>query len=645
MADCLSHRGPDDARIHLEPGLGFGFRRLSIIDLETGAQPVSNEDGTVWVMLNGEIYNYRELRDGLIAAGHEFRTRSDSEVLAHLYEEEGSALVERLRGMFAIAIWDRSRRRLLLARDHLGQKPLYWARRGSRFYFASEIKAILAAEPSLREVDPIALHEYLSIRVIGDPRSMFKGIRKLPPAHVLEVEGSREEIRRYWTLDYEPKSNHSEEEALDELDTQLRETIEYHLVSDVPVGCFLSGGLDSTLITALVSSITGEPFKTFSIRVPYGRYDEGPAARLVAERYGTEHFEREVKGNLLATLPTLVEHLDEPSDPLSATLYQLAEMTAHEVKVCLGGDGGDELFGGYDRYWAIPQVRYFALLPRSIRHSVIGSVLRLMPDGFWYKSLSNRLRWLDEVADERDGRRYSRSLSFFYFPPGRRSQLYTDDFSREVERFDAEQSIATWFDDAPASAAIDRMMMADLMVRLPNHSIMVLDRMTMAHGLEARSPFLDHRLAEYVARLPSSLKVRGRGRRYLQTRLAKRYLPPEIIRRPKQGLSSPLPYVMGPAFAALFEGYLHRSRLVDAGYLREDEMERLTGEHLSGAADHGNRLWLLLNAEVWYRVKIEQESPAELGLEMMERVGATSQGRNRSRERGHAPRPQSGART
>jgi len=616
MTDSLAHRGPDDIGYHQEAGVGFGFRRLSIIDLSTGAQPMSNEDGSVWVMLNGEIYNYAELREQLQARGHRFRTSSDTEVLAHLYEEKGSDLVNDLRGMFAFAIWDRARRRLLLARDHLGQKPLYWAQHGQRLYFASEIKAILAVEPRFREMDPIALHEYLSIRVISSPRSMFAGIQKLPPAHVLEAEDGEVQTRRYWNLSYEPKVQLSEDDAIDELDARLRETIRYHLVSDVPVGSFLSGGVDSTLISALVSSITGEPFKTFSIRVPYGPYDEGPAARLVSDRYGTEHFERSVEGDLLATLPTLVQCLDEPSDPLSATLYPLAEMARQEVKVVLGGDGGDELFGGYDRYWAIPQVRYYALLPGPVRRRVMNALLRQLPDGFWYKSLSNRLRWLDEVADEHGGRRYARSLSYFYFTPHRRLGLYSPEFQQQAAGFDAEQAIAAWCEDGSAKTWIDRMMLADLMVRLPNHSVMILDRITMAHGLEARSPFLDHRLAEFTATLPADLKTRGRTRRYLEMKLAERYVPHEVLQRPKQGLSSPLPYLMASAFGAMFGRYLRDSRLVEAGYLQPEAIDGLLKEHLARGADHGNRLWLLLNAEIWYRVKIEQESTQELSAEM-----------------------------
>jgi asparagine synthase (glutamine-hydrolysing) len=618
MADSLAHRGPDDVGFYQDEGIGFAFRRLSIIDLATGAQPMSNEDGSVWVMLNGEIYNYAELRERLSAGGHRFRTRSDTEVLAHLYEDKETALVDDLRGMFAFAIWDRSRRRLVLARDHLGQKPLFWARRGRRLYFASEIKAILAVEPRFRKMDPIALHEYLSIRVISSPRSMFESIRKLPPAHVLEVQDGEIDTRRYWSLRYEPKRRLSEDDAIDELHARLRETIEYHLVSDVPVGCFLSGGVDSTLITSLVSSITGQTFKTFSIRVPYGPYDEGPAAQLVAARYGTQHFERSVQADLLAALPELVRCLDEPSDPLSATLYPLAEMTAREVKVVLGGDGGDELFGGYDRYWAIPQVRYFAMLPRAIRSHALGALVRHLPDGFWYKSLSNRLRWLSEVADVEGGYRYARSLSYFYFTPDRRHQLYTPRFERETASFDAEQAIAAWCEDGSVRAWIDRMMLADLMVRLPNHSVMILDRMTMAHGLEARSPFLDHRLAEFTATLPAGLKTRGRNRRYLEMKLAERYVPQEVLQRPKQGLASPLPYIMDAAFAAMFKRYLRDSRLVDAGYLRSEAIEDILQEHLDRRVDHGNRLWLLLNAEIWHRIKIEGQSAEAMGAEMRE---------------------------
>jgi asparagine synthase (glutamine-hydrolysing) len=606
MAARIAHRGPDESTVHVEPGLGFGFRRLSIIDLVTGTQPVPNEDGSIRVMLNGEIYNYQELRDRLVARGHVFRTTGDTEVLAHLYEEKGPDLVLELRGMFAFALWDRPRRKLLLARDHLGQKPLYYAERGERLYFASEIKAILEVEPRLRVVDPEALDEYMAIRVVADPRSMFAGVRKLPPAHLLEWDERGLRTRRYWTLPYEPKLHLGEAEALEALDSEVRDAVRLHLVSDVPVGAFLSGGVDSGIIVGQMRALRTDSFQTFSLGVPYREFDESPAARAVSSKYATDHVDGIVTGDVIGGLPTYVDHLDEPSDPLSACLYQLAALARRHVKVVLGGDGGDELFGGYDRYYGTLYARHYARLPAFVRRRVIRRVLDLAPDGFWYKSLSHQLRWLDELAAVEGGRRYARSLSYFYFTPPRRERLYTEAFRARLGGFDPERSIIAWHDEAGVKEALDRMLLADTMVRLPNHSVMILDRMAMAHGLEARSPFLDHRLAEFAARLPVRLKVRGRRRRYLEMRLAERYIPAEVLRRPKQGFSSALPYLMARQFRALFRHFLDDSHLVGAGYFRSDAISDLLEAHLARRADHGNRLWLLLNAEVWHRIHIEQ---------------------------------------
>ncbi|MFQ5889868.1 MAG: asparagine synthase (glutamine-hydrolyzing) [Gemmatimonadota bacterium] len=623
MADTLAHRGPDDATVHIEPGLGFGFRRLAIIDLVTGRQPIPNEDESVWVMLNGEIYNYRELRRGLERRRHRFRTRSDTEVLVHLYEEKGAALVDELRGMFAFAIWDRRRRSLLLARDHLGQKPLYWARRGSRFYFASEIKAILAVAPEFRRLDPLGLHEYLTLRVIYEPRSMFEGVHKLAAATVLETGEEGDVVtRRYWSLRYEPKREISEAEALEQLDEWVRETVRLHLVADVEVGAFLSGGVDSGLVAAIVGSITEGSFQTFTVGTPYGRFDETPAARTVARRYRTDHHETAVGGELLALLPTLVYHLDEPSDPLSACTYRLAELTRSSVKVAVGGDGGDELFGGYDRYYGARYANYYALLPEAIRERIVGKILDWAPDGFWYKSLSHQLRWLNELARVKRERRYARSLSYFYFTPGFRDELYTEQFKSLTSEFDAEASVMLWQRDAGAKEALDSMLLADSIIRLPNHSVMILDRMTMAHGLEARSPFLDHKLAEFAATLPVHLKVRGRSRRWIEMRLAERYLPEEVLRRPKQGFSSALPYMMGDQFRSLFHRYLPDSHLVEGGLLHGAAIQSLLDEHMCGRRDHGNRLWLLLNAEVWYRLHVEGIRPEALLGEVREALAA-----------------------
>lgn len=634
MAEAIAHRGPDDSTVHVEPGLGLGFRRLSIIDLSGGRQPIANEDESILVVLNGEIYNYQALRDGLTARGHRLRTRSDTEVLVHLYEEQGPDLLRELRGMFAFALWDRPRRRLLLARDHLGQKPLFWAQVGERFYCASEIKAILAAAPELRVVDPQALDEYLSLRIIGDDRTMFRGVHKLPAAHLLEFKDGVVSTRRYWDLRYEPKQPIGESDALEALDAKLRETVKLHLIADVPVGAFLSGGVDSGLIVGAARAVSNAPLETFSVSVPYGRFDEGPAARMVAERHGTIHHAETIDGNVLGLLPTLVHHLDEPSDPLSPCIYQVAALARRHVKVSLGGDGGDELFGGYDRYYGTQYVRHYAALPSVFRRQVVRRILDLAPDGFWYKSLSHKIRWMDELAQVSGGRRYARSLNYAYFSPDRRKVLYSDAFRAQIGTFDPEASLIRWHDDAYVKEAVDRMLLADTMVRLPNHSVMILDRMTMAHGLEARSPFLDHELTEFAATLPVGLKIHGRQRRYLQMKLAERYIPADVLRLPKQGFSSALPYLMRDQFRAAFGHYLRDAHLVRAGYLQAPVIETMLQQHLGGRTDHGNRLWLLFNAEIWYRIHIEREPVAEVQAELGELLGTRP-----ARERSVTARP------
>lgn len=604
MAEALAHRGPDDQGIYVDGMAGLGHRRLSIIDLGGGHQPMSNEDGRLWIVFNGEIYNYRELRERL-EKSHRFATDSDTEVIVHLYEDMGERCVEELRGMFAFAIWDAKERTLFLARDHLGQKPLFYVHRGDELAFASEIKALLVADPSLREMDSQALDQYLTLRIIAPPLSMFAAIRKLPPAHWLLFKNGQVKIERYWHLRYEPKLQGSEQDLLDELEDRLRDTIRYHLVSDVPVGAFLSGGLDSSLIVAMMSQLSSQPVKTFSVGVPYGQYNELPFARLVAERYKTEHFEETVYPSLVRILPQLVWHLDEPTDPLSACMYYIAEMARREVKVVLGGDGGDELFGGYDRYYGHGYVDYYAWLPQPFRQYVMPKLLRMLPEGFWYKSFSHKLKWLNQLSFAEGGRRYVRSLSYFYFTEELRRTLYGDTLREALERSDPEAQICAYFDGDNAREAVDKMLFADSMVRLPDHSVMILDRTTMAHGLEARAPFLDHQLTEFVARIPSALKVRGRTLRYIQARLAERYLPPPLLRREKQGFSSPLPYLLAHEFRQLFTAFLSDSFLVRDGYLKGPPIAELLAEHLSGNVDHGNRLWLLCNAEIWYRMSIE----------------------------------------
>ncbi len=423
-------------------------------------------------------------------------------------------------------------------------------------------------------------------------------------------------IERYWDLSYGPKWTYGEEELLDRIDALLDETVRLHLTSDVPVGAFLSGGLDSTLVASYAAKALGSELRTFSMGIPYRDLNELPAANAVAARYGTRHFGEEVTPQIVADLPRLVSALDEPADPLSVCLLHLARMTAREVKVVLGGDGGDELFGGYDRYSADRWLDAYRQVPAVLRDLVATQVLGRMPDQFTFKSFTHKLRWVDLMSRKTGGERYAESMQFFWFNEQQRAELYTPAFRSALGANRADACVLELFEGAPAEEAIDRMMYVDTMSRLPGQSLMILDRATMAYSLESRSPFLDPRFAEFMARVPASFKIRGRQLRYLERRLGERYLPPEVLRRKKQGFASPLMYILEGEVRSLAPRLLLQSELVRDGYLRGERIRELVEEHLARRRDHGNRIWLLLTAEVWYRRYISGRSTADLEAEL-----------------------------
>jgi asparagine synthase (glutamine-hydrolysing) len=621
MCDAIAHRGPDDSGTFVEGGLGLGMRRLSIVDVAGGHQPMSNEDGSVVVVFNGEIYNFPSLYEELVGKGHRFKTRSDTEALVHLYEEHGEKMVARLRGMFAFAIWDRNNRRLLIARDHFGQKPLFYTEAGGQLTFASEIKALLADDPSLAELSPRALDQYLTMRFVQPPETFFTRVRALPPAHYMVWENGRLRIERYWDLSYGPKWSYSEEETLERIDELLAETVKLHLLSDVPVGAFLSGGLDSTLIASYAARTLGPELRTFSMGIPYRDLNELPYAAAVAARYGTRHYAEEVTPSVVDDLPRLVSALDEPADPLSICLLHLAKMTARHVKVVLGGDGGDELFGGYDRYAANRWLDSYRAVPEAIRNVVANQVLRRLPDQFTFKSVTHKLRWVDLMARKTGGERYAESLQFFWFNEAHRSELYAPGFRDQLLGSRPDACLLNLYAAPNAEEPIDRMMYVDAASRLPGQSLTILDRATMAYSLESRSPFLDPRFAEFMARVPTRLKIRGRQLRYLERRLGERYLPAEVLRRKKQGFASPLMYILENEVRSLAPRLLHESELVRAGYLQGERVKQIVKEHLTRQYDHGNRIWLLLSAEVWYRRYISRRSQSDLEIELSERMG------------------------
>jgi asparagine synthase (glutamine-hydrolysing) len=604
MLRDLAHRGPDGEGRIADGDAAFGHRRLSIIDLEGGRQPLINADGSLWLVCNGEIYNYQGIREQFVREGYAFQTHSDCEVILALYEKYGDGLLDHLRGMFAFALWDTRKRRLLIARDHLGQKPMFYAWDGRRLGFGSEIKALLGMDPALRRLNLQAMDQYLALRLIAPPLTMFRGVHKLPPGHKLVLEWEDSPcVERYWNLSFEPKRVASESQILDELQALLTETLKLHMVSDVPVGAFLSGGMDSSLIVAMLAREVGvRDLPTFTVALPYREFSEAPHAAAVARRFGTQHHEQTLDGHLLRFLPDVVWHLDEPSDSLALCSYVLARMTQKHVKVVLGGDGGDELFGGYDRYYGNLAAGRYARVPRLLRRA-LDPLVRALPESGWYKSPGHKLRWLHQLSYLPAARRYSASLSYFHFENSARAALLTDSARAELTNWRGEAAIEAAYDDG-AGSSLDRMLRADSRIRLPDHPVMISDRTTMAVGLEARSPFMDHKLVEFCARLPDGLKIHGRSLRYLQRRLAERYLDKEILDRPKQGFASALPYLLKNDLARLYDRSLTRSELAAAGLLRQAGIDAIVQAHQQGGRDHGTRLWLLANLEIWYRMAI-----------------------------------------
>ncbi len=635
MNGAIVHRGPDDQGVAVLGEAGLAMRRLSIIDIARGHQPIANEDSTAWIVFNGEIYNHRELRRDLEARGHVFRTDSDTEVILHLYEDKGERVVDDLRGMFAFAIWDARRRKLLLARDRFGQKPLFWRFDGRRFLFGSEIKSILAASSERPGMDLQSLDEYLTLRFISSPRTMFAGIQKLPPAHLLVLQAPEEEnaapqieVRRYWQLRYQAKQKIRDEDAVEEGKERIREAIESHLISDVPVGAFLSGGMDSSLVVAIMSEIARErgepPVSTFSIGVEAEDFDELPFARQVAEHCGTRHIEEVVWPDMVQLLPRMVWHLDEPSDPIAACMYHSAQLAARHVKVVLTGDGGDEIFAGYDRYFGFGKIRLYASLPAPVRRAVFGPAIYALPDTAGYKTLAQKARWVHELSFHQGGRRYAQATAFFRFGQEGKGGLYSPAMAEQVAGINPMASVIRGFDEALAGDDLDRMLAADIATRLPEHSLMLTDRMTMSQSLESRSPFLDHRLAEWVATLPVGLKLRGKTLKYLMRRVAAGYLPDSILKRPKQGFMFPLGYWMKGPLLPVLRHLLSNSILVEEGIFQREPLERLVAEHLAQKADHHVRLWLILNVEVWYRMHVRGEALEDLSGFLRERLGSAA---------------------
>ena len=611
MTDLLRHRGPDDEGTYVSdfrlrgardaiPGVALGHRRLSIIDLAGGHQPLASEDGSVWVVFNGEIYNFPQLRRRLEGGGHRFRTRSDTETIVHLYEDHGPAFLEHLVGMFALAIWDARRGQLLLARDRLGQKPLVYSHQPGRLLFASQLKSLLEVPGVPREIDPQALDQYLTYQYVPHPRTIFRGIAKLPPGHYAIYRHDRLEVRPYWQVDFDTEESRPAEDYARELRSLLSEAVKLRLQSEVPLGAFLSGGVDSTIVVGLMQQLADEPVRTFSIGFPVPEYDETPFARIAAQRFQTVHEEFRVEPHAVEILPKLVWHYDEPfGDSSAVPTWYVSELTRQHVTVALTGDGGDELFAGYPRYRAVWLAGWFERLPGLIRRMVAGRYWQWLPASPRQKSRRRRWKRFVEVINQSPSRRYLQWIAIFN--EARRGELYSDEFVATLPEVDPLEFLAAALTSGSRRDPITATSLADLVTYLPCDLMTKVDVASMAHGLECRQPFLDHRVVELAARMPLELKFRrGRGKQILVETFAD-LLPKAIRRRPKMGFGVPLDHWFRHELKDFAREVLLDPGTLARGYFRPQVVARLLDDHQAGRFDHSIRLWALLVLELWQR--------------------------------------------
>ena len=607
MCDAIVHRGPDDEGLLAQQNVGLGMRRLSIIDLAGGHQPIFNEDRSAWIVFNGEIYNFPELRPELESKGHRFSTNTDTEMIVHLYEDMGADCVKKLRGMFAFALWDQKREKLLIARDRLGKKPLHYAFHKSRLYFGSEIKSILAVAPELAEVNRSALLQYMYLGYIPDPATAFVGIHKLPPGHLLEFERGEVRIRQYWDLPqygtYQPAS---EEECLREMEHRLEEAVRIRLISDVPLGAMLSGGADSSTVVALMARASSKPVKTFSIGFKHADFDESQYARIVAQKFSTDHHELVLEPDVVGTVEKLTRSMEEPfGDSSMLPTYFISSLARQHVTVALSGDGGDELFAGYERYGIQQGREKFSRLPQGLCNLYRNYLFPLIPKGARGRQLSYNLSlpWRERYADE------------MCFVPAfeREMPLLSPEFRATIaESGDPQDILLKYFEQAPATDPISQMLYVDTKTYLVEDILTKVDRMSMLTSLEVRVPILDHIFVEWVTSLGPEWKMRGGKQKYIFRKLAERVgVPTEVLNRRKQGFALPLVHWMRNEMREMILGILLDPRTLQRGYFDPAGVRRLLEEHFSGRRSRSGAIWRLLIFELWHRNFLESFRSAD----------------------------------
>ena len=597
MARIMEHRGPDDLGVHTDGPAGIGMGRLSIIDLAGGHQPMHNEDESIWMVCNGEIYNFPELRKDLAGRGHQLYSRSDVETIVHLYEEHDTDFPDHLRGEFAAAVWDGSRRRMVLARDRIGVKPLHYYNDGKVFLFASEIKALLCHPAVKREVALDAINEFLTWNYVPDPLAAFKGIRKLPPGHVLVFENGREKISQYWNLSYDIDTKSSVEDLAEKVLAELSEAVRIRLVSDVPLGAFLSGGIDSSAVVALMAKHSSKQVRTFSIGFEEADFNEVEYARLVAKKFETDHEEFIVKANAAEIIDDILWYLDEPfGDSSAIPTFMVSKIARSRVKVVQSGDGGDETFAGYERYrWEMSR-KPFGRIPRFIRTGIFRPLSRALPEAVYGK------HFLHHVSLS-DNERFVNSMSCYNTEL--KAKLYTGDLKAKLGAVDCSESLMKYFREQNGRDYLTRMMYVDAKTYLTGDCLVKTDRMSAANSLEVRVPFLDHRVVEVAATIPRDLMLRAGVSKYILKKCLRGLLPDEILNRGKMGFGVPITKWFTGAWSELLQQMLFEPRTMQRGYINEKYIRHIWDEHKRGRRDHRGKLWVLWVLESWHRKYID----------------------------------------
>ncbi|HYE37943.1 XrtA/PEP-CTERM system amidotransferase [Methylocaldum sp.] len=603
MNESQHHRGPDEGGLHTEPGLGFGHRRLSIIDLSSGQQPLFNKDKTVVVTYNGEIYNFREIRRDLEALGFEFQTHCDTEVIVYAWEAWGESCVDRFRGMFAFAIWDRPREILFLARDRLGVKPLYYADLpNGQFIFGSELKALLQHPKVPREIDPTAVEDYFAYGYVPDPKSIFSGVRKLAPGFRLRLKRGEPECvpNCYWDVPFAVDTGITEQQAQEELIERLREAVRIRLVADVPLGAFLSGGVDSSAVVAMMASLSGDPVNTCSISFGDPAFDETRYAAMVAERYHTGHRVERVDPDDFSLVDRLADLYDEPyADSSALPTYRVCELARKEVTVALSGDGGDENLAGYRRYrWHVYEERIRSLLPLSVRRPLFGLLGHVYPKVDWAPKIFRAKSTFEALArDSVEG--YFHSVSIL--PDNLREGIFSSAFRRNLQGYSAVDVLHRFAENAPSRHPLSLVQYLDMKTYLPGDILTKVDRASMAHALEVRVPLLDHKLVEWISGLPPEVKLRGQAGKYLFKKSLEPYLPNDTLYRPKMGFAVPLAnWFRGPLKQKVRDAVMG-SNLAESGVFNMDFLKTMLDQHQAGLRDHSAGLWSLLMYESFLR--------------------------------------------